>query len=579
MVRIKLNRRIISIFFSILIISSLSFLPANALENDTYKEEIVLKASWGNSGGDWGFPSPLTFYPRGPGYVMTSYCFDTLIWPDDTGNMTGLLASIWESSADGLEWTFNLRKNVTWHDGQPFSANDVVFTYNYIKGKSSISPIGSSWYNTDIIENVQILDDHRVKITLNQPYAPFMHQIAAVIPIMPAHIWKDITDPNKYMEKNAAIGTGPFILEDYNKNQQSYKYTANNNYYLGKPVVDTLIYMKTSDPVISLKTGEIDQSGLTLDQVKALNDSDKLKIINGPGYWVYRIRFNIPSNTILNNTDVRKAIYYALDCEDIETRVLHGGGTAGNPGYVPPYSSWYNPQVSQYAYDVDKANNMLDDAGYQNKDTDGIRMDASGKRLEFQLLYTSDPQSQRIAELVQNYLKNSGISLILKPADMKTVDGLVEANNFDMAIYSHGTSTDPARMLNSFSTSTGWNNSEFMALSNEQIATIDEKQRKVLVDKMQQLIADNVPTIPIMYRNVYSACNQEKFDGFFYTPGGVGGGVPTEYNKLAFIYGKSNDSVFSNMTDSTSNKVRSIGLLGSIIVVVCAFFLMHRKKQ
>ncbi|OPY22486.1 MAG: putative ABC transporter periplasmic-binding protein [Methanomethylovorans sp. PtaU1.Bin073] len=575
----KQNRRMISVLFSIFIISSIFFFPAAASETGTDEQGTVLKASWGSSGGDWGFPSPLTFYPRGPGYIMTSYCFDALLWPDETGNMTGLLASSWKSSEDGLEWTFQLREGVTWHDGEPFTANDVAFTYDYIKGKASISPIGSGWYNTDIIESVQALDDHTVKIKLNQPYAPFMQQVVAVVPIMPEHIWKNVSDPSKYMEKDAAIGTGPFILEDYDKDQQSYKYSANKNYFLGKPVIDTLIYVKTSDPVISLKTGEIDQSSLTLDQVKALNDSDNLKVISGPGYWVYRLRFNIPSNNILNNTDVRKAIYYSLNCEDIESRVLHGGGIAGNPGYVPPYSTWYYPDVAQYTYDPEIANKMLDDAGYQNKDADGIRMDASGKRLEFELLYTSDQQSQRLAELIESYLKDIGISLVLKPGDMKTVDSLVEAGNFDMAIYSHGTSTDPARMLNSFPTSTGWNNSEFMSLAKEQMSTMDEKQRQALVDQMQVLIADNVPTIPIMYRNVYSVCDQEKLDGFFYTPGGVGGGVPTEYNKLVFIYGTSGGGNSQNIGNSTANTADSIGILGSITILACAFVLMARKQR
>ena len=125
------------------------------------------------------------------------------------------------------------------------------------------------------------------------------------------------------MEAKAAIGTGPFILEDYDKDKQSYKYSANKNYFLGKPVIDTLIFVKSADPVISLKVGDIDEAGLTFDQVQALNDSENIKIVEGAGYWVYRLRFNIPSNSILGNLDVRKAIYHSLDCEDIQNKVLH----------------------------------------------------------------------------------------------------------------------------------------------------------------------------------------------------------------------------------------------------------------
>ncbi|MDQ1255226.1 MAG: peptide/nickel transport system substrate-binding protein, partial [Euryarchaeota archaeon] len=541
----RLLDRIFPFLLSCCIITLLlcSFLvtSATAAENSSEDNTRVLKATWGASGGDWGFPSPLTFYPRGPGYVMMSFCFDPLVWTDEQGNITGMLASSWEGSTDGLIWTFHMRHDVKWHDGEPFKANDVIFTYNYIKGKAAISPIGASWYNTAVIESLEAPDDYTVRIKLNQPYAPFMQQVAAVVPIMPEHIWKDVTDPAKYMDKKAAIGTGPFILENYDKDQQSYKYSANENYFLGKPVINTLIFVKSTDPVISLKVGDVDEAGLTLDQVQALNDSHNMKVVEGPGYWVYRLRFNIPSNPILGNTDIRKAIYHSLDCEDIQKKVLHGGGIAGNPGYVPPYSSWYNSNVTQYAYDPAAANKILDNAGYSKKDSDGIRLTPEGKRLEFQLLYTSDQQSQRIAELIQSYLKNVGIGVVFKPGDMKTVDGLVNAGNFDMAIYSHGTSTDPARMLNSFPESTGWNNTEFVSLANKQVSTLNEQERKALVDKMQVLIADNVPTIPLMYRNVYSACNSDKFDGFFYTPGGVGGGVPTEYNKLVFVNGKWNE--------------------------------------
>lgn len=579
--------KVFSFLLSFFIISSvfgpLFLFPAAAAENSGEDSARVLKATWGASGGDWGFPSPLTFYPRGPGYVMTSFCFDSLVWPEETGNFTGLLASSWENSPDGLNWTFYLRENVTWHDGEPFTAGDVTFTYDYIQGKAAISPIGAGWYNTAVIESVEALDDYTVRITLNQPYAPFMQQVAAVIPIMPEHIWKDVSDPTKYMEDEAAIGTGPFILEDYDKDQQSYKYSANENYFLGKPAVDTLIFVKSTDPVISLKVGDVDEASLTLDQVQALNDSENMKVIEGPGYWVYRLRFNIPANDILENTEIRKAIYHSLDCEEIQNKVLHGGGIAGNSGYVPPYSVWYNPNVTQYAYDPAAAEKILDEAGYDEVGSDGIRLTPDGEKLEFQLLYSSDQQSQRIAELVQSYLKDVGIGVVLKPGDTKTVDGLVNAGNFDLAIYSHGTSTDPARMLNSFPTSTGWNDTGFVSLANQQMSTIDEEERKELVDQMQVLIAENVPTIPLLYRNVYSACNQDKFDGFFYTSGGVGGGVPTEYNKLVFIYGEWNGqgtaSTGSNPASSVdSPSMNAPGILTALMAFAAVFMLYRLKK-
>lgn len=548
--------------------------PAIAAGSASSSGDKVWTSSWGASGGDWGFPSPFAFYPRGPGYTMMSFCFDTLIWPDKSGDFTGLLAKSWESSPDGLTRTFHLRDNVKWHDGTPFTASDVVFTYDYIKDKSAVAPVGAGWYDTSVIKSITAPDDHTVQIVLTKPYAPFISQVAAVIPIVPEHIWKDIAEPAKYTDKKAAIGTGPFMLDDYSADQQSYKYSANKDYYLGAPVIDTLIFVKSADVVISLKKGDIDEAGLTFDQVQTLNDTSNIKVVGGDGYWVYRLRFNLPNNTILNNTDVRKAIYYAIDCDDMQSKVLHGGGIAGNPGYVPPYSTWYYPDVAKYAYDPAKANQILDAAGYDKKDADGIRLTLDGKRMEFQLLYTSDTQTQRIAELLQSYLKAVGIGITFKPGDMKTVDGLVGAGNFEMAIYSHGTSTDPARMLNGFPASTGWNDTRFNALGKQQVSAMNEKDRKALVDQMQVLIADNVPTIPLIYRNVYTGFNKDRMDGFFFTPGGIGGGVPTEYNKLVFIQGTWNAK---SATPSSDAAPFLAGVL-AIGAVATAMLAISRKK-
>ena len=134
-------------------------------------------------------------------------------------------------------------------------------------------------------------------------------------------------------------------------------------------------------------------------------------------------------------------------------------------------------------------------------------------------------------------------------------------------------------MLNSFPTSTGWNNSEYMDLAEEQMSTMDEEMRKELVDEMQVLIADNVPTIPIMYRNVYSATSKDTVTGFFYTDGGVGGGVPVEYNKLVFIYGTWNGDNDNTAEGTTENAASSIGILGSVVILACAFILIRHGNS
>jgi peptide/nickel transport system substrate-binding protein len=543
-------------------------------------EEKVLKCSWGTSGSDWGYPSPFAFIPRGPGYTMMSFCFDPLVWRNQTGEFTGTVAESWNTSSDGTVWTFNLHPNLTFHDGLPCTAGDVVFSYQYANRTLAINPTGSTWYETTGIKAITAVDNTTVQITLKTPNAAFLNNVAGVIPIIPEHIWKNVTDPAQFIDKNATIGTGPFIFEDYSSEQQSYSYRANPSYVLGRPSIDRLQFVQTQDPVIALKKGEIDEAGLTKDQADALSSLADVRVIDGPGFWVYRLRFNPQKSSALNQTSVRQAIAYGINSSEMVDRGLHGGGVSGNPGYVPPFSDWYSANVTAYTFDPVKANALLDTAGYAKRGDDNIRIGADGRPLSFELTYTGD--SQRLAELVKSELAAIGIGLTLKSTDTKTLDGLVNAGQFDMSIYSHGTSTDPSRIFGGFAKATGWNSSEFSDLLKQQGQTMDPGARKEIVARMQAIVADEVPTLPLAYRIVYSAYRPGTFDGFVYTPNGIAGGVPSEYNKMIFINetAAGNTSRSGSGAPSTTNPQKSPGFsVLSGMGAVVALLLISRCRR
>jgi peptide/nickel transport system substrate-binding protein len=165
------------------------------------------------AGDDFGYPQPYTF-ARGPGHVLTSLLFDTLIWHDAEG-LIPWLATDWQLAADGRTWEFTLRSNVRWHDGTPLTAADVVFTFQYLKEKPN------PWWASalELVEQVEAPAEHHVVIRTSRPYAPLLSNVAASVFILPRHIWGTIAEPRRFMGPDAVVGTGPYRLKQYDKAQ------------------------------------------------------------------------------------------------------------------------------------------------------------------------------------------------------------------------------------------------------------------------------------------------------------------------------------------------------------------------
>ncbi|HZK18818.1 MAG TPA: ABC transporter substrate-binding protein, partial [Clostridia bacterium] len=243
-------RKALGILTVVALVLGFSFFAGCSQEQEPGGETVY---KIGDTRGDWGFPAPYLHYQRGPGYVRLSYIFDTLVWKDDTGFIPALAES-WEYLEADNAYVFDLQKNVSWHDGEPFSAGDVGFTFKYIKEHPYLL------VDDTIVDKVDVLDDYRVKLTLKEPYSPFLSNIAATMPILPEHIYKDIDDPEGFTDIKAATGTGPYKFADYKKEMGTYLYTANEDYYLGKPTFDKIMFVKINENMAAsaLEKQEVD---------------------------------------------------------------------------------------------------------------------------------------------------------------------------------------------------------------------------------------------------------------------------------------------------------------------------------
>lgn len=509
----------------------LAYLSGSSSQTGTGKQSATLKIA----SEDYGYPSPYTFYPRGPGYIRMSLLFDTLVWKDENG-ITPWLSDRYEVSADGLEWLFHLHPGIKWQDSQPLTAEDVKFTFDYIRTHPH------SWYSREIkaIKSVDVIGAQQVKITLHTPYAPFLTNIAGALPIMPKHIWQNVTDPMKFTDPAAVIGSGPFKLVKYDKASSLYIYEANPNYFKGKLKIDRLIFTQPGNPLLAFQNREIDAFAPDVDQAAVLKGYQSTRIIDNSGFWVYRLMFN-HAQYPFDQAEFRQAVAHALNLPEFVSRAAHNGATVGNPGYITPeLKEWYNPRVTAYPYDPEKAKKLLDSLGFTRIGGDGIRLGPDGTRLSCELL--TFPQGQD-AEIMKSMLAAVGIEIRIKALEKGAHDQLIDSGQYQLAINGHGgLGGDPVflnqiiKPLTSAKESPSlYANPEFISLAQQQTSIVDSGERRRTVFTMQELLARDLPSIPLYYRKVYFAYRPEKLDGWFYSPGGIGIGIPSEFNKIVFL--------------------------------------------
>ncbi len=476
--------------------------------------------------GDWGYPSPYGHYPRGPGYVMMSMIFDTLVWKDQNGYVPALAES-WQMEDNA--YVFNLRKNATWQDGEPFTAKDVVFTIDYTKEHPYplVSP--------KLVKSAKALDDYTVKLYLNGSYAPFIEMVAGALPILPEHIYSNVANPAEFLEDEALTGTGPFKLVDYDKAQGTYLYEAYDDYYLGAPKVKQLRFVKVSNEMAAaaLEKGDVDAATVP---------PEKAEDLEGMGFDVLRGSHDSISKLMVNHRKepfsdarFRQALYYAIDRQALVDTVLRGYGIVASPGLLAPDNDLFNPNVETYDYDSARTGELLEELGYTK---DGQYFTKDGEPLEMEMLVTAT--DERAGEMIKQQLEQAGFKVTLRSLDSKARDSLVSEWDFDLALNSHGgMGGDPeilSRLIGegfSFNSARYFENQELNDLLSREVSEMDPDRRKELIDEVQVIHAQDLPTLPLYYADSYWA--HDDMVNMYYTKRGIAMGTPIAQNKQSFV--------------------------------------------
>ncbi|WP_191567568.1 ABC transporter substrate-binding protein [Metabacillus idriensis] len=547
--------------------------------------------------------NPYTYITGYPGLDLVNLLYDTLFNLDENNEPQPWLVKDYKVSEDGLTYELNLHENVKWHDGKPLTAEDVKFTMDYfIKYEKSrfTSPL-------KIISSIEVLSATSIKIVLSQADPNFMIQPLADLPILPQHIWSDVTNPD---EETNALGSGPYILEEH-KSGQYYKMKSNDDYFKGAPPINELIFPIIEDTTAmynALQSGELDviSSSISPELVKQFESNSALKVARGPGYSTSLFQLNAEKYP-MTETSFRQAIDYAIDKENIVRTVLLGFAEVGSPGFIHPSSSFYNADLKP-VYDQEKSNQLLEEAGFIDKDGDGFREDQQGKKIDLTtLVYSGNPIRIRTAELVSEALNKVGIKNTVKAMDSTTVDSLMwpdfdvsKGRDYDLGVWSWSNTMQlfPDRMNDLFHSDPsigtvnigGYKNEEFDQLGEKLRGTYDENERLNLIKEMQAFVADYAPFVTLYYQEIVNAFDPSKYDQYVFQ---VGKGI---INKLSFVSGeksalsetdnqekenvKSTENDTKNTSTSGNGNNTSLYVFGVILLIgVIAFFLLRKKKK
>ena len=438
---------------------------------------------------------------------LSAIVFDGLTVLDEAGLVSPALATEWEVSEDGSVYEFRLREDVLWHDGAPFTAADVAFTVQAMQdpGYQGDPNLSELWRNV----TVEQLDNYTVRFTLDEPFPAFLQY--TTIGVLPAHVLSSVPAvdlPSHDFSTRRPVGTGRFMVESMSADRIAL--AANPHYWGAKPYLEGLefwFYADWNGLLEDYERGEI--QGFHPPELR-----DLPILVEMPGLQLYSaqsagyglVYLNLARETLpfFQLKEVRQALLYALDRQDLVDTVLAGQGLVADSPILP--ITWaYDPSVRQYGYDPERAIGLLDAAGWLDSDGDLIR-DKDGEELAFTLLTSDDELMVQMAEEMVRLWRAVGVDASIRSVSSEAAIYFVRNRNFDAALVEIDLTADPDPypLWHSTQAESGQNFSGFVSdeadrVMEEARLTPDPEQRLELYGLFQQIFAEEVPSLLIYY--------------------------------------------------------------------------------
>jgi peptide/nickel transport system substrate-binding protein len=577
--------------------------PSAAESPSAADEKVTFR--WGTTNDIDSF-NPLIMV-ESPAYTTAFLTYDILVnfGQEDPSQPSPGLAASWESSEDGLTWTFHLRENAEWHDGVPLTSGDVKYTFDRMIAEDQ----GCCVDYLPFIEEIGTPDEHTVTITTSRPT---VQMLSIWVHILPEHIWKDVTTKEADTFENfPSVGSGAFKAVEWEVGQ-FWRLEANPDYWgwdvygNGEPGIDEIIFevFNNQDAMIeALKNGEIDYAAnMSASLFDSLENEPNIDTLASVPTSFVNLVLNVDGDHLkrseghpaLGDVRVRQAIAYAVDQQTAVERILRGYGQVGY-GVIAPYIGDYHFEPSPeeaYTYDPARANQILDDAGYLDTDGDGVReMPGGGEPVELDYFTrTEDPDTLPLGELIEGWLEEVGIGVTVRPVNDTKLGDIVYYGEFDMNTWGWGVEPNPDFMLSVFTCGQRpeagiWNETFYCDEGYDQMyldqkTLIDPAERAELVKEMQRKLYLEVPEVVLYYYNFLEAWRTDKFTGFVHQPTN-NGAVVDQYGIYTFLNLQLKSEAGPAPGDETKGIAAGVwvGILAVIAVIVIGVIIVRRRGE
>jgi ABC-type transport system substrate-binding protein len=564
--------------------------------------------------GDTSEPSSINPFR---GYLATefyfwawSYHLPITFAVEDLGAVPDFVTDT-QVSEDGMTFTYTVRDDVTWSDGEPMTAQDMAFTLNLYKDKHAYLPQGY----LQIVESVEAPDDTTVVLKTEEPTSLYSGAIPYMYTyILPEHVWQAEADQPKAYDNVPMVGSGPFFVAEYERGQ--FLRLERNPHWSGpEPAVDEIIYriFKNEDAEAeALKQGELDfayfDSANVFNSLKgepnisthagSVPSFDEIAMNTGSAFQEPDPPFQPhgDGHPALQDPVVRRAIRMAIDSQEIVDKVLLGYSEPGTT-VVPPVSvagaRWVPEGDEVIPFDPAGAVRLLDDAGYRDTDGDGIReMPNGGEPLEFRYYtQTNDQNTVKTAPFVRSWLEDIGIRAEVTAMSSGRLTDEINAGTYDLFHWGWLPDPDPDSILQNWTcedrppdaqtygdNDAYYCNPEYDALYQESRRTLDPERRLELLHELQQLFYNDAPYVVLFYLPSFQAYRTDTFTGY----------VPQPQPKGDLLTGYSRDAMLtihpaSAEAAATTTEARGIpagvwlGIVGGVIVLIVVVMMVRRR--
>ena len=449
------------------------------------------------------------FASTDPERDLVRLVFAGLFTYSGTGTLEPDLAESMETSPDGKTYTIVLKKNIRWHDGEALTADDVLFTVRAIQNPQYKSPARANWQGV----TAERLNDWTVRFTLRAPYAPFIENLT--VGILPKHLWERIRPEQAMLHElnQKPIGTGPYTVsspkKDKNGSIVSYRLSANRRYHREGPYIRTvtLVFFKTENEAVrALETGVIDGFGpLSSPQAVHARVLRPSSIHTVAIPRIFTLFFNGQKSKTLADAHVREAITRAIDKRILAATEAADGATPIS-GPFPRLET----EPEKYPYDPERANELLDKAGWKDADGDGIR---EKKNTPLRLtLVTSDVENLIVvSERIREMLRATGIDITVDKRPFADLElDVLKPRNFELFLFGqvYGYEPDPFAFWHSSQVKDpglniiSYSNKKVDRLLEEARRLADPAERSLRYTEAGKLIAADLPGV-FLYSQLY----------------------------------------------------------------------------